>query len=62
MKKNIVKKGQVWIEKTTGKKIKIMRKATGNFHWTTDNDHHIHEGTLQKYYILPDPAVGERER
>ena len=52
MKKNIIKRGQIWIDKRTGRAIRIMRKATGNFHWSLDNGHHIHEGTLQKYYKL----------
>jgi len=50
MKKNQVKKGQFWQDKETGKIVKIMGKATGNLHWKLDNGHHIHEGTLQKYY------------
>ena len=50
MKKNIVKKGQFWKAKDTGKVIQIMGKSTGNLHWSTDTGHHIHEGTLQKYY------------
>jgi len=52
MIKNKVKKGQLWKEKVTGKAVKIMAKATGNLHWKLDNGHHIHEGTLQKYYEL----------
>lgn len=58
MKKNLVKKGQIWEEKVTGKQVIVMRKATGNFHWTLDNGHHIHEGTLQKYYKLIPPSIG----
>ncbi len=49
--KNEVKRGQSWKNKTTGKIVKIQRKASGNRHWNIDNGHHIHEGTLQKYYI-----------
>jgi len=53
MKRNLVKKGQFWKNKGTGKILKIMSKHSGNLHWTTDNGgHHIHEGTLQKYYEL----------
>lgn len=48
--KNKVKRGQFWINKQTGKIVRVMRKATGNRHWTIDNGHHIHEGTLIKYY------------
>lgn len=57
MKKNLVKAGQVWKSKT-GKYLLVVRKATGNFHWTVKDpnkkrsSHHIHEGTLQKYYEL----------
>jgi len=52
MKRNQVKKNQIWQEKQTGKVVKVLRKATGNLHWTLDNGHHIHEGTLIKYYTL----------
>jgi hypothetical protein len=45
-----VERGQYWKNKTTGKTVKILRKATGNRHWTIDNGHHIHEGTLIKFY------------
>jgi hypothetical protein len=49
-KKNIVKKGQSWRNKATGKVVRVKGKATGNRHWSIDNGHHIHEGTLLKYY------------
>lgn len=57
MIKGLVKKGQIWEEKKTGRKIKITTKATGNFHWSAvqlkgNQCHHIHEGTLQKFYNL----------
>jgi hypothetical protein len=44
------RRGQVWVNKETGKEITIKCKATGNRHWTVSNGHHIHEGTLLKYY------------
>lgn len=47
-----VKRGQSWKNKTTGKIVKVQRQATGNRHWTISNGHHIHEGTLLKYYEL----------
>lgn len=50
--KNQVKRGQVWKNKVTGKIVVVQRKATGNRHWTISNAHHIHEGTLQKFYEL----------
>lgn len=56
MKKGLVKKGQIWQEKETGKKIHIIQKSTGNFHWTIKNlqgkkeSRHLHEGTIQKFY------------
>lgn len=57
MKKGLVKKGQIWREKNTGRLLKITTKASGNFHWSAvqlngNQCHHIHEGTLQKYYDL----------
>lgn len=50
MKKNLIKRGQLWMNKETKVVVRIMRKATGNLHWTLNNGHHIHEGTLQKFY------------
>jgi len=50
MVKDKVKRNQYWKNNTTGKVVKILRKATGNRHWTIDNGHHIHEGTLLKFY------------
>jgi hypothetical protein len=55
MIKNAVKKGQCWKNKTTGRIITIRGKATGNRHWTADNGHHIHEGTLLKFYERTQP-------
>ena len=52
MKRNQVKKGQLWKEKQGKKIVKVLRKSTGNLHWTLDNGHHIHEGTLTKFFEL----------
>lgn len=58
MEKNLVKKGQRWKSKTNGKILVITGKATGNRHWATKDEerkntaHHIHEGTLIKFYEL----------
>ena len=58
MNKNKVKKNQIWKSKTSGKLLRIVQKATGNRHWTTagvgrkNHAHHIHEGTLLKFYEL----------
>jgi len=49
-KNNQVKKGQRWKNKDTGRVFTIKGKATGNRHWLLSNGHHIHEGTLLKYY------------
>lgn len=50
--RNFIKKGQIWKSKDTGKVVKVLKKATGNLHWVVDNGHHIHEGTLIKFYEL----------
>jgi hypothetical protein len=50
MNKNIIKRNQKWKNKTTGRIVCVLKKATGNRHWTLDNGHHIHEGTLLKFY------------
>ena len=47
-----IKRGQRWKNKTTGRIVITQRKASGNKHWTINNGHHIHEGTLLKYYEL----------
>ena len=57
MIKGLVKKGQIWVEKKTGKRIRISSKTSGNFHWSFNpldgkQSHHIHEGTIQKFYKL----------
>lgn len=53
-----VKIGQVYKSKDSGKLIKIVRKKSGNKHWTTHEGHNIHEGTLTKYYELNTPTKG----
>jgi len=51
-----IKKGQFWKEKAGKKLFKITGKSTGMGHWTIKRldrkncSHHIHEGTLIKYY------------
>jgi hypothetical protein len=47
-----IKRNQKWINKNTGQIVTIKNKATGNRHWTLDNQHHIHEGTLLKFYKI----------
>jgi len=51
-----VKKGQTWVAKEGKRVLKIKGKATGNRHWTVSTNgkksHHIHEGTLIKFYKL----------
>ena len=54
----IIKRNQIWKEKEGKKIIKLLRKATGNRHWTIDRldrkakHSHIHEGTLLKFFNL----------
>jgi len=57
MIKGLIKKGQLWKSKQSGIVLKIINKASGNLHWTAvqvngGKSHHVHEGTLQKYYQL----------
>mgnify|MGYP001565766256 CR=1 FL=1 len=59
MKRNQVWRGQRWRNKTTGQVVTILRKASGNFHWSLDNEHHVHEGTLLKYY---EPLAADARR
>ena len=54
-----IRRGQIWQEKNGKKIIEIVAVATGNRHWTTRRidrksrkSHHIHEGTLLKFYCL----------
>ena len=59
----LVKPGTVFQSCDSGKRIQIVAPATGNKHWTCrtlgrKGSHHIHEGTLQKYY---EPAKPEKE-
>jgi len=54
-----IKRNQKWKSKTTGRTLIIINRATGNRHWTIKTDtgksHHIHEGTLLKFYkpVMP---------
>ena len=49
-------RGKIFKSKTNGKMIKIVKKHSGNGHWTcvqldgAKQSHHIHEGTLKKFY------------
>lgn len=48
--------GRIFKSNTNGKIIKIVKKKSGNGHWTcvqidgAKKSHHIHEGTLNKFY------------
>ena len=53
------KRNQRWKNKGTGKVFKITSRSTGNRHWLLDNGHHIHEGTLLKYYELFKGRIAE---
>lgn len=57
--KNLIKKGQVWKDKKTGKLIKITGKGTNEKHWIINrlnsghsSGRHLHEGTIEKFYDL----------
>lgn len=58
MEKQKIKKGQLWKSKTNKVIIRIIGKWSGNNHWFIENperknsSHHIHEGTLYKFYNL----------
>jgi hypothetical protein len=51
-----VRVGQRWRNLTTGRVFVISQRATGNGHWKIRHEgksrraHHIHEGTLRKFY------------
>jgi len=53
-----IKRGQIWKSKDSGLIIKICQKWRGNKYWCVkainrkDTTHHIHEGTLIKYYEI----------
>ena len=51
-----MKVGQSYQDNKTGRVIKVLQRATGNNHWIIKagkgNTHHIHEGTIRKYYTL----------
>lgn len=56
MKKGLIKKNQLWKSKDSGRVLRIIQKWSGNLHWAVEDinrkncGHHIHEGTLQKFY------------
>jgi hypothetical protein len=49
-----IKKGQQWKSKVSGIVLTVIKRATGNKHWTVNTNrgksHHIHEGTLRSKY------------
>ena len=51
-----IRPGQRWRNKTTGRVVVVGQRATGNGHWRISHagkarrSHHIHEGTLRKFY------------
>jgi hypothetical protein len=53
-----IKKGQLWKSKASNVIVRIIGKWSGNKHWLIENpqrknsSHHIHEGTLKKFYNL----------
>ena len=56
--KSVIKRNSKWREKEGKKIIQLVGKASGNRHWTTRRldkrggvSHHLHEGTLTKYYV-----------
>ncbi len=58
MKKGLVKKGQIWEDRNTGRRIVIKERSSGNNHWTIvhlrgkGDSRHLHEGTIQRFYTL----------
>jgi len=52
-----IKRGLILKSKTSGKLLKVIKKASGNGHWTCNQldggkqSHHVHEGTLRKFYM-----------
>ncbi len=51
-----IKKNQKWKSKDSNVILTIIQKSTGNKHWVAitnkGKSHHIHEGTLIKFYEL----------
>jgi len=51
-----IRPGQRWRNKMTGRVVVVGQRATGNGHWRISRvgkarrSHHIHEGTLRKFY------------
>ena len=51
------RRGQRWRERRTGRILVLSRRTSGNKHWSASapgsrKSHHIHEGTLAKFYVL----------
>lgn len=51
------KKGMILKSKGSGIRIKLINRKDGNKHWNTKKlskgkSHMIHEGTLNKYYMI----------
>ena len=55
-----VRPGQLWKAKNAKRVMRVTARAGGNKHWYITNVegsrrcHHIHEGTLRKFYELMD--------
>lgn len=53
-----IKKGQWWKNKQNGIVVEITGRSRGARYWNlrkvkgTGKDHHIHDGTLTKYFVL----------
>ncbi len=51
-----IRSGQRWRNKATGRVFVVGQRASGNGHWRISHaglsrrSHHIHEGTLRKFY------------
>lgn len=52
------RRGQRWRNRATGRVIILSHRASGMKHWSASSvpssrkSHHIHEGTLAKFYVL----------
>jgi len=52
---NIVRIGQIWKNKYTGRVCKVLKKGKGGKNWIVDSgsdSHHINEGTLLKFFEM----------
>ncbi len=57
--RNQYRRGMILVNKSTGKKLRLMHRATGNRHWLAVTEsgvsHKVHEGTLDKFYQKESP-------